>query len=260
MSRPLVPRCLSNALAATLLIVNVANAQKTAQLRVRVTDELGVPAESAAVWVDLNRNALTDKAGIAIFGQVAVGQRLVRIRKNGYRTESRQVEFKAGRREELTFAITPVIEVIHLAPITVEAERQVRHLTERGFYERRKTGSGTFLDRQDLAIYDNMSDLVPAMRLLRGFLVWPSGASGYEVLSTRGAIGLRSGKCRPVFIVDGTPWATDMVQTLTPWDVEGIEAYPGPSTAPPQYAWGAGPAGTTAACGVILIWLRARGN
>ena len=236
--------------AALLVVSSRADAQQSSELRVRVLDELGAPAESAAVWIDLTRSALTDKDGIVTLKNVTAGRRLVRVRKDGYRTESVLREIHSGTKLELAFALTRITDVIQLAPLTVEAERRARGLVERGFYDRRKSGFGTFMDRDQLERYDNFTDLLPVMRQLRGFYVRPVGASGYQVVSSRGAISLQRSGCTPQFVVDGMKWPHDMVLGLSPYDVEAVEAYSGTMTAPPQYTWGPTP------CGAILIWLR----
>lgn len=111
------------------------------------------------------------------------------------------------------------------------------------FERRRVTGRGQYLTREDLE-KTNVASLQDAMRGLRGVHVTCGGGTSCAIRMARAPM-----RCAPDYIVD---------ERLDNWfgpstpirDIEGIEVYTGPADVPGEFA------GSTAGCGVIVIWTR----
>jgi hypothetical protein len=112
------------------------------------------------------------------------------------------------------------------------------------FERRRSTGRGQYLTREDLE-KTNVASLQDAMRGLRGVHVTCGYGTNCTIRMARAPM-----RCAPDYIVD---------ERLDNWfgpstpirDIEGIEVYTGPADVPGEFA------GSTAGCGVIVIWTRA---
>lgn len=233
----------------------------TATLVARVVDDEARPLEGAGVWVD-GRSAVTDANGVARLESIQPGIHFVRVRADGYQAESVTLEFVAGGQVDIEAQLAAFANVIALPPISVAAERQVPHLRRAGYYTRKQSGFGTFLEREDSPRWDHLPDVTYLLRGVRGLTVVWEG-SGYVVRSSRGTIGIGQRStgygargCIPQIVVDGMPWpATDLSMVLAS-DVEAVEVYTGPATTPPQFAFGA--SGTS--CGTVVIWRRRGGR
>lgn len=136
-------------------------------------------------------------------------------------------------------------------PIVVEAETQPRRLRMVGFFERKQSGFGAFIEREEIERRDPrfLSDLFRARPGFR--LVY--GAGGAELVSRRTSTFL--GGCKPLIYLDGLPMVRGAIDDLVhPSLVEAIEAYSGISQLPAQYS------GAESACGVVLVWTRRGGR
>lgn len=233
----------------------------TATLVARVVDDEARPLQGAGVWVGAS-SAVTDANGIARLERIEPGIHFVRVRADGYQTESVQLEFAAGGQVDLEARLAVFADVIALPPIPVAVERQVPHLRQAGYYTRKQSGFGTFLEREDSRQWDHLPDVTYLLRGLRGLtVVWER--SGYVVRSSRGTIGIGQRStgygargCIPQIVVDGMPWAASDLISVPASDVEAIEIYAGPATSPPQFAFG----GNGTSCGTIVIWRRRGGR
>lgn len=152
---------------------------------------------------------------------------------------------------ELLLRLT--IRVIPLTPVSVEVDANVRKLERAGFYERRRLGIGTFLEREQI----EAGRARTAGELLRRVSGLRLIVQGYFTdVQTRG------GGCRPGIYIDGAlvsgPRRTVTsfnLEDLPAPDLEAVEVYPGAAGVPPQYN-GAGMSG----CGLILFWTRKPGT
>lgn len=112
------------------------------------------------------------------------------------------------------------------------------------FERRRLTGRGQYLGREDLE-KTHVNSLQDAMRGLRGVHVTCGNGTQCTIRMARAPM-----RCAPDYIVD---------ERLDNWfgpstpirDIEALEVYTGPSDVPGEFA------GSTAGCGVIVIWTRA---
>src|SRR5690606_18296194 len=118
-----------------------------------------------------------------------------------------------------------------------------------GFFERRGSGFGTFMTRQEIVAMRPrfMSDV---LRRVAGINLVNSPYGGSSRASMRGAKTLAS--CPIQYYVDGAMTGMFNIDEVRPEDVEGLEIYRGAATIPPSFNKG------SAMCGVIVIWTRVR--
>lgn len=144
---------------------------------------------------------------------------------------------------DVTLRLDP--RVVPVDALTVEVERRVRKLENAGFYDRRTRGLGQFMERTDIEERPART-ATDVMRRLRGLSVLVAGSS--TDVAGRGL-------CRPVVYIDGVAVSNRRrgsiafnLDDLPVQDIEGIEFYSGPSSAPPQYSL------TDNSCGVLMFW------
>lgn len=161
---------------------------------------------------------------------------------------------------ELSVGMTPA--PIPVDPVVVEVERRGVDLAAVGFYDRRASGPGHFITREEIE-RSSVAELADAMRGVVGLRVYepgvdplfPTGVQHSELLVRRGGEW-----CSPTLFVDGVavalgerggggPARPD--DYVDPSEVNGVEIYTGAAETPPQFE-GMG------ACGAVLIWTRKR--
>jgi hypothetical protein len=250
------------AAAAALFLARAATAQAPAHatLRLHVDDERGHPLQHAVVRVGgVTRPALTDSHGDAVVDLIPPGNRIVEVSHVGYALLRVPADFDSvavARRVRMT------ADPVELPGITVTSWGRSMRLRNVGFYERQRQGMGDYMTGDELmaTLPLNTSD---AFRRMRGFTLAPTRGSDFVVVTTRGMANLSGnvGYCYPLLYIDGMLMSTrtqrDQVEafrSISPDDVEGIEAYPSPATIPAQYNI------TGSACGVVLIWTKSGEN
>lgn len=158
-----------------------------------------------------------------------------------------------------------VLVVLHpapeaLDPIEVEVgPGQSDRLAIRGFYDRRETGFGYFFDREDIESLSTrffaefLDRKVPRLDVdRRNRLLGPDVVRNPAIFVDQ--VGT---SCTPALWVDGMLVRTGGVNAgsvrvddwVGPNDVEGVEVYTGPSSAPMRFSSSAG-------CAVIVVWTR----
>ena len=157
-----------------------------------------------------------------------------------------------------------------LEAIVVEAERD-RRLADVGFYDRRRLGFGSFVDRKAIEEM-NRERLTDVIKRMRGFIVTPNPNYLRPLPPKRSVFGLiiepsagmdtrryiinsrRGSDCAVLVFVDGvsvgTTLDTDVDRYLHPLAVQGIELYTGAADLPVQFNK------SGAECGVLVIWTR----
>lgn len=221
---------------------------RPARLQGTVTDrETGAPIAQVAIILRMSRGAtqpgaelaprLTNEQGLFVFPAVQPGMYTIEISRIGYETLRDSLEIEANT--ELRMLVKMSVLAVELEPITVTA--WVRTGQMAGFYERRRTGLGTYITREDIEARNPLyvSDL---LRTTPGVRVVPLASRG------GGDVRLRGG-CRPEVFVDGVLTAGGLAidDFLGVQDVEAIEVYRGPET-PAQFKAGS--------CGAVVVWTR----
>lgn len=216
-----------------------------ASMMVRVTDPSGRPIEGVSIEVAGVAGISTGDDGRAVLAGITPGRQLVRVSRYGFRTETLLVDFEPGAGVEMDAVLQRGVTALQHAPILVDA-RGPSALLMRGFEHRKRTGIGTFMEREEISRWDHLQDLVPVFRRLRGFSVRLRDGAEYEVITARG------GGCTPQLVLDGSPSSIQVVSSLSPQHVQAIEAYSSQSTTPPQFLRTA----TSGTCGTIVVWTR----
>jgi outer membrane cobalamin receptor len=182
---------------------------------------------------------VSDSSGRFRFQAPQDGYTAIRVTRLGYRTTERAVTaVQAG--DSLLIPIDPV--PLQSAPVVVQATRS-RTLEGAGFYARRRMGQGVFVTRD--MIEQKYSTALSEADILRRV----SGVTGVDETPHYVFVRLRGNRCPARIFVDGLPFGTQL-HRLHAANIEGIEVYRGPSEVPAQYG------GASAACGVVLVWLR----
>jgi mRNA-degrading endonuclease toxin of MazEF toxin-antitoxin module len=267
-SKPLnsitVPLCLALVVAVPLA------AQAPASFSVRVTaKESGAPLGGVQVSVRGEPRIVTDDDGRARVEQIPPGMHIVAFRRIGYVPETFLLQFAPGAhlRDEVVLEPDPVA----IAPVEVRAERTNRALVSNGFYARRATSNGEFLDREAIErVGHGRSTVSSVLRTVQGLrLEIAAFGRGFIVTSGRANPGILERHCYAQVIVDNVPQqpvriapgqvavVIDGVVSLD--EVEAIEWYRGPSQTPVQFNT-TGTRNSGAACGTLVIWTRMGGG
>jgi len=237
----------------------------------------GTVADSAtsklldACWASLiNRDGrivdrvVTDSSGEFVLTAPAPGDHAVQFERLGYRTV-RSEPFALGHRSEISLSVLLPRGAVGLEPVTVTAapEAATRYLEKAGYFERKGTGHGYYVDGPELerrgqkaAEFADVLEAIPGVATL--------ALGGGSNLNSRGfrLRGMESfAPCRlPLVYLDGmrvaandpgSSWrdlVRDLNEAVQPGDVLAIEVYRGSSEVPTQYG------GAESGCGVILIW------
>ena len=152
---------------------------------------------------------------------------------------------------ELTLALQP----IELDPLMVSVRPEYRQLVRKGFYERAKSGLGTFVTPEQVEKWRPIraTDLLrrlPGIRLEAN----PERVNRYFVTMTRagmftGELGAGGGRrCVPRIIVDDAYYPDFDLDDLPAQDIFAVEVYRSPVQVPVQYG------GAAYSCGAIVVW------
>ncbi len=161
---------------------------------------------------------------------------------------------------ELSVGMTPA--PIPVEPVVVEVEGRGVDLASVGFYERRASGQGHFITREEIE-RSAVGELADAMRNVVGLRVYepgvnplfPTGVQHSEILVRRDGEW-----CSPTLFVDGVavarggrggsrPVRPD--DYVDPSEVDGVEIYTRPAETPLEFE-------RTGGCGAVLVWTRKR--
>ncbi len=227
-------------------------AEATGEVVVRVVEPDYQPLRGAMAFVE-GRSVLTDSAGVARFGAVPTGKRLLRVVAPGYGLVVRELRVEAEG--PMTVEVRLMPDPVLLQPLEVAGSGRDAYLVRNGFYERERSGGATFIAGDRLRKLQNRStQLVDALRGVSGVAVLPNGSgTGWSLISSRGEIGIRE-RCFPQVFVDGarlmypSPVFADFNTVLPLAEVGGIEVYAGAQNTPLEF--GRHP------CGTVLIWTR----
>jgi len=168
---------------------------------------------------------------------VPPGTYRVIVTRIGYRDlqDTLQVDLESDLELILPMSVSP----IELEPLLVVTQRRDRGIMG-DFEERRRSGQGTFFDREDIEARHPMF-LTDLLRMVPGARIVPTSPYDYTVR-------LRGG-CRPSLVVDGVRLMTEegMDDILPTMDLEAVEVYHG-AALPVEF--GSNP------CGAIVVWTR----
>lgn len=207
----------------------------------------------------LAASAVADDSGRFVLQADTAGEYRVRVERIGYAAlDAGPVRLADGATTGILVRIAA--DAVPLDALTVVAEAMVPTLERAGFYERKKFGTGRYLEREAIEKRSprHTSDLlrgVPGLRIV-------SRHDGSDVVLRAGGLlsigNSRDTVCQPPIYLDGIivshakadPRDRFDIDSLLPGDIEAVEIYSSPSQLPPQYG------GSFAVCGVILFWTR----
>jgi hypothetical protein len=244
---------------ALALLGRTASAQSspTASMRGLVKGLGGTPVPNAIVQHDHADSIVTrtDENGFFRVATLPDGRNIFTVRALGYEPIQFAVTLGADRERAVSIELTPVATEIE--GVNVESTRRRSLLETVGFLDRQRTeGSGYFIDPEDI----QRSGAVRVADLLRTVpgLQIRSMSNGQSMISSgRGSSSLRSGRCMPTWVLDGTPMAN--IQGANPDDMfmvddfMAIEVYPQASMAPARFQ-PSDPRSAARYCAVIVMW------
>lgn len=238
------PRSIRLALLVSLVTaIAAAQQEPRAGLIGRIYDaNTGQALVTAEVLVDgrVAGVTLSNQARFVITN-LEPGRRRVDVRAVGYRPLTVHLDFRPGQTLQRNFELEFTGEL--LPDIEVEG-RMSKTLVRFADFERRMArGLGHFITRDEIRNrgYMNMGD---ALRTVRGVRV-NCGPIECIIRMVRSDT-----RCFPAYWVDGVQ-VRSFAESTPINDVQGIEVYRGSAEVPGEFT------GSTAGCGVIVIWTRA---
>lgn len=242
--------------------LQVVGAQESAvSVRGTVTGPNGVPIKGVVVRIEkAERETATDSSGSFLFSSLIPARYTFSIRHLGFQPLDTVVVVG----ETATSVRMTLKPVVKLDSVVVSATRS----RVPGFDERRATGIGHFIDREELEKQGNrrVGDIlarVPGARVYRGKgYAWIGASRGvtsfqYPPLDKTDLERGARPQCYVNVYIDGAivysaaPNAPLFdVNSLSPNGIEAMEFYSGPAQVPARYNR------TNAQCGVLLIWTR----
>ena len=266
------PRRLIAITTAVLSYAQQTNAQVLRGRVVEVTTSVAVKGTTIRV---LGIDSLPVAVGVADdSGKFTIeiprtGEYRLEFSRIGYALRlSRPMQLEAGQAYEVNnVQLAP--KAVAIAPLPVSGEKRVPSLERNGFYTRRQTGLGHFIDR---AMIERRAPVATTDMFsgVRGVRLAPKSGGGSNVFLRSGAANnIRTGGwCSPLVFVDGVPMSFDEAlpapanrgiresaqpydfDLMHPQDIEAIEIYRTAAEVPSRYS------GAGSGCGVILIWRR----
>ena len=283
LSRWLATACCSTALAPSLAL-----AQAVGKLTGTVQIDRAGPLGGAEVFVQRTaRRTTSGPDGRFALDSVPVGLQVLVVRRIGYRAEAISVAVDTGARSLGIIVLDPA--VVHLEELTVTAryakpERYANTTKYDDFYRRRRIGGGIFLDRDQLdqrfymythqlllglpgvhvemnapgtgskVWFSRCNESPPAIALFIDGIreIPPWGTSrGYGVGSVKRTAD--RGTQSDTAFDDRARFVEDMLNSISPTEIEAIEIFKGPGELPAEFNNGDN-------CGAIVIWTRQAGH
>jgi hypothetical protein len=229
---------------------------RTGSLRGRVTDlTTGAPVVQATIRVrGTEIEGRTDAAGRFILLDLPPGRRALEVNHLLY--GSRVDSLRVHPDSTVTLEVVLTTDAIEVEPITVTV-RQYRTPGQAAFHERMERGLGQYVtaDQIELSRSHNVTDIlrrVPGLGVGCGTPdVLGSGCIiQFERARTMDIRG-RERVCPVQFFLDGSTTSQEIIESLRPESIEGIEIYNGLSEVPPRLR-----RGPDTRCGVIAVWLK----
>ena len=196
----------------------------------------------------------TDAAGTFLLHAPAPGRYFLLAEAAGYEPSETDFFAVGAEGKGVTFMIARA--AVRLETVTVQGAANVREdrLWYGGFYDRmRRGGGGRFFGRAQIE-ESRPQSIADLLRRVPSLDVRVGGHGEYAgrrlAVRPRTPLSIRTA-CWSIFFLNGTLVEVAAVEGLDPAEVEGIEVYTS-GAVPAQFNV------VGSACGVIVIWLRAR--
>lgn len=213
-------------------------------------------ADVSVLVAGTGQAALTNPRGEFVLQDVPPGRQVLEFDHLLYGAQAEAVEVEPG--SAVSFDVSLDQGAIELEPLTVSVEA-LPLPGVRGFTARAQSGIGYFLTEEQITRLQpvQMTDVLNAVPGLTVACGDPSVlGSGCRVQFERARALDPSGRersCPVQYFLDGSPVSAELVETLRPANVRGIEVYSGLSDVPPELR-----RGPDTRCGVIAVWLKGR--
>jgi protocatechuate 3,4-dioxygenase beta subunit len=197
------------------------------------------------------RTVYADGRGRFELREVAPGAYSIRVEHVAFRAVDGELEIPAGG-AEVELEVNLQRDAIALEPIVATVEARSPRLERAGFYDRQRTGFGTFItrdviERRNPVAITHLFNAVPRAQQVGERVLF----RGSEAFGGLDPVDDEMLPCFPEVYVDGVWWGKEYsLNYFNPDEVEAIEAYTSAARIPIQYNT------ADSACGVILIWLR----
>lgn len=238
-----MPKAAAAVLIAALVSPSWAAAQVV--LRGQVLDsETGNPLSGASVRIGNDTASFkTDSAGLFLITGLRGGTTDIRIQLIGYEEGVFRMRLPDAGVVEHAFSID--FNGFMLPEVVVLARAEILQPRYIDFERRRQRKLGAFVRWDDIkkAGYNTIGD---ALRMVRGVRI-QCDQSAFECY----AVMTRTPNCHPTWYIDGIQ--VNSFQENTPIrDIYGLEVYRGTGEIPAEFG------GSTAGCGVIVVWTKSR--
>jgi hypothetical protein len=191
--------------------------------------------------VGTTKGASSDSSGRFRYDGLTPGLYVVQVSAIGYTKGIFQVELGEGEALSRVFELRP--RVHSLDPLTVESERRAAGRRFAEFRQRMARGVGSFITKEDIQ-RRNPSNLMDMLRTIRGVHAECQGSNCIVRFAGQPT------NCEPKYVLDNLPSDSEIIESLAPGDIEGVEVYRGASEMPAEFG------GSTGACGAIVIWTK----
>lgn len=219
----------------------------TAVLTGRVMSMDGKPLDGAMVLLlGTQLTARSDVDGAFRLTGLPAGTQSVEVREIGYSPKRFAVDLTPHRPSTLTATLDERTTVLKTMEITAKRGSEIA-----GFDQRKKTGLGYYMDRDQIEKTATIST-TDLFRQVPGLTVAWDG-QGYEVQVNRTS---NAGMCPVAYYIDGSPFLSvgdDIDQIVRPEDIAAIEVYKSSAETPMQFQGADG-----GPCGTIVIWTKRR--
>ena len=210
-----------------------------------VTDSSGKPIAGARAMTDTVEER-SDAVGRFVLRGVSAGTRQVHMVSIGHAPVSATVDVVPG---DTAFVMATMAAVQQLDPVRVVARTPYVQLVMRGIEERKRTGTGFFMDSTRLATQGTLVgalQLAPMLRIRQNLggppvILFPSRVQ-------RSADG--EDFCHAAVWIDGRKSEQDFLRELRPEEIAVIEVYPRFMLLPSEYA------AQYEGCGVVAVWTK----
>lgn len=197
--------------------------------------------------------AVTDAGGRHVFQRLRPGSYTVQATYQELVSHPATLRLADREQLEVEFAVGPRPQMgaqgdtARLPEVAVEAPHARDHM--RKFDERRATGLGQYLTREDIERRPAASTLGDLLRGVRGVRLDCRGSLCTPMMVRAPP------RCPPLAIVDESEVDAGFIARILPADIEGVEVYNGLSQAPLDFVGDM----RYASCGVIVVWTRRPG-
>lgn len=241
---------------STLAVANVLAQEPAAGTVVKsaltgiVRDTLGRPVDRVSISVG-HIAATSDDSGRFRVEGIPAGRNAVTAMRMGFRPLTFDTTFAAGS----TLVVAIRLQVVPIVDeVRVSAEAVSPRLARTGFYERRRTGRGSYLTPQRIDSLFFASTPSKLLRDVRGIDVRCRG-------STCRVVTRREPDCLWLF-VDGSYTNSQIDEVLSTNQVYAIEVYERPSLVPVEFHAPLPPKRdrltVSAGCGALVVWTKGR--